>query len=119
MIRTISSSDPALNFARLYLPSISQGPAGVDVATARGSWLFLQFDLIIIALSSLSWAYFLTSGLIANNKSSHVALLMVFALGGVVIGPGATVSLALFWRESVLEQQQRLIAAQRLMSLKN
>lgn len=85
------------------LSGIREGTTLVD-----GPWLFLQYDLIIIALSSISWAFLLVRQLLGPREMSTVRLALVFLLGHVVIGPGATVSLALYWREVKLEQNRQV-----------
>ena len=105
--------DPMVGFKRMYVPISSNGPGELNKKLASGPWLFLQYDLIIIALSSLSWAYLLVDRLLANNFSLRKVLWLGFFFGGLVLGPGATVSLALFWREGKLEQRR---AAMRLVS---
>lgn len=103
------------NFVRLYVPKtitgIREGNILVD-----GPWEFLQWDLIIIALSSLSWAYILLVWLIerpgngskgkAAGIGGRLGLALLFLVGFVVIGAGGTVSLALWWREGELKRRR-------------
>ena len=98
------SSDPAIDFTRMYVPFLTTGPPGSEKKLANGPWLFLQYDLIIISLSSLSWAYILVNRLHPQHHISPMLLALVFLLGAVVLGPGATVSLALLWRETLLHK---------------
>ncbi|KAK1979455.1 hypothetical protein LZ30DRAFT_596881 [Colletotrichum cereale] len=111
MGRIIASTDrTAVGFVRMYVPFLFSGPSGVgEDVFVYGPWLFLQYDLIIISSSSLSWAYFLLtgSGNLAEPVSSRRALLSLL-IGVWVIGPGATVSLALWYRESTLAGHRRL-----------
>lgn len=96
---------PAVSFVRMYVPFLRTGPAGVGHAVLiYGPWLFLQYDFVIIALSSLSWAYcLLTAGAapVVQSKPRAFTLLLV---GAVTLGPGATVSLALCYREGMLAE---------------
>ena len=89
---------------RMYVPSLSTGPPNTTNILVRGSWLFLQYDLIIISLSSLSWAYLLIRRLGYDKAPSRFSLVAYLLLGTLTIGPGATVSLALLWREEHLQR---------------
>jgi hypothetical protein len=89
----------SINFARMYIPRpLAGGPRGVEDILVRGPWLFLQFDLIIIALSSLSWAFILLRSRIETNFS-FIGLATFMFIGSVVFGPGAVVSFCLLVRE--------------------
>lgn len=101
MLMVISADDPLLSFGRMYIPHFYGGHAGLDGKLLTGPWLFLQYDLIIIAVSSLSWAYILTARFLESG-APRLYLLCLFLLGGLVLGPGATVSVALYWREDKL-----------------
>lgn len=102
------SPDPALGFIRVYVPFLFSGPHEAPERLASGPWLFLQYDLIIISLSSLSWAYVLVDRLVAKEMSIRKLLPILFLVGGAVLGAGAVVSLALFWREGELQRQRAL-----------
>jgi hypothetical protein len=95
------STDPSLEFKRMYWPRFFTGPKGTeDNMLVNGPWLFLQYDFIIIALSSLSWAYILVLKTVKDLNQMHmVKLALFFALGTCILGAGTTVSLALYWRE--------------------
>lgn len=91
----------------MYVPFVRTGGAGDAEKLLRGPWLFLQFDLIIIALASLSWVYLLLCDLVGGQKLSGSRLVLALLTSLVLLGPGATVSLALFWREGLLEQLRK------------
>lgn len=101
--------DPQLSLWHMYVPSGRYGPSGVsDEILIRGPWLFLQWDLIIISLSSVSWVGVLLHH--AFRKPCGLWTIKVglaLTLGSVVIGPGATVSLALVIREKHLERLRK------------
>lgn len=107
LVSTVSSSDPAWSMAAMYVPFVRTGGAGDAEKLLRGPWLFLQFDLIIIALASLSWVYLLLCDLVGGQKLSGSRLVLALLTSLVLLGPGATVSLALFWREGLLEQLRK------------
>lgn len=104
--KMVSSADPRLGLVRTYVPYLFSGPEGVSEKLANGSWLFLQYDLIIIAISSLSWAYILVSQLMDQASSMRKTLPLLFVLGWLILGPGGTVSLVLFWREGELRRRR-------------
>ncbi|RYP71304.1 hypothetical protein DL771_004881 [Monosporascus sp. 5C6A] len=97
--RVLTSNDQNTNFVRMYVPFPFTGPAGVPDILIRGPWLFLQYDLIIIGLSSISWAFILLARTPAGQRPSKPMLVLLMLAGYVTIGPGATVSLALYARE--------------------
>ncbi|KAF2811309.1 uncharacterized protein BDZ99DRAFT_497109 [Mytilinidion resinicola] len=105
--RMFSDTNPLLSFSRVYVPRLFAGPEGSTEKLMNGPWLFLQYDLIIIALSSLSWAYVLIFSLMEEGFGRK-ALPLVFLLGGLLLGPGGTVSAALFWREGELHRRRAL-----------
>jgi hypothetical protein len=91
----------ATNFARIYVPHPLAGrPAGVEDILVRGPSLFLQFALIIIALSSLSWALLLLHTRVQEYVSA-INLTVIMFTGSIVFGPGAVVSFALPAREKL------------------
>lgn len=103
LYKLATSEDSLSAVRRLYVPNILTGFTP-DLKLVDGPWLFLQFDLIIIALSSLSWAYILVSRLYFGKTVANVFLLAEFLVGFLLLGAGATVSLALLWREDELQR---------------
>ncbi|KAI9164126.1 Depudecin biosynthesis cluster protein 1 [Paramyrothecium foliicola] len=102
MIRVLTSNNPDVNFVRMYVPFMKTGPEGAFDIFVLGPWLFLQYDLIIISLSSLSWAYVLLAHLPTEKRLSNTFIGLAIAGGTLTIGPGATVSIALYCREQYL-----------------
>lgn len=103
MGRIMGSSSDAVSLVRMYVPFPLPGPSGMDDNIfARGPWLFLQYDLIIISLSSVSWAFLLLQQVLQNRRLSRGTLGLILLAGSLTIGPGATVSLALLVRENHL-----------------
>lgn len=102
----VSSNDPLATLTNAYLPFPLAGPLGASPRLASGPWLFLQFDLIIITLSCISWAYLLTVSLLTESDRRRTTLPWIFAGGVVLLGTGATVSLALLWREHHLQAKR-------------
>ena len=77
----------------MYVPNGFAGTPGTDDILVRGPWLFLQYDLIIMAISSLSWAFALLCHAFKGESSfspGKVGLMMT--VGALTIGPGGTVS---------------------------
>lgn len=100
------STDPALDFIQVYCPMLFAGPRGAQERLANGPWLFLQYDLIIISLSSLSWAYILVDCQLEKQSNMRKFLPIVILISGLILGTGAVVSLALFWREGELQRKR-------------
>ncbi|KAI1136385.1 hypothetical protein F5Y05DRAFT_391157 [Hypoxylon sp. FL0543] len=106
----LTEKSPLATLTRMYVPFPFSGPAGVTNIFAWGPWLFLQYDLIIISLSSLSWAYIILARASDGKSLSHGTLALLMLVGSLTIGPGAIVSLALLARETLLpvyEKQQK------------
>lgn len=104
--RIVRSDSEAVSFVRMYVPFPITGPAGTNTNIfVRGPWLFLQYDLIIISLSSLSWAFLLLGPTPLGQRLSRPILGLIVLAGALTIGPGATVSLALFVREGQLPER--------------
>ena len=101
------SSDPGLSVAGMYVPFVRTAFAGEADRLLNGPWLFLQFDFIIIAIASLSWVYLLLVDMMDTQKISRGMLMLAFFVCSVVVGPGATVSVALFWREGLMERLRK------------
>ncbi|KAI2609239.1 hypothetical protein GGR54DRAFT_651825 [Hypoxylon sp. NC1633] len=105
MIRVIISKNQAVDLVRMYVPLLFTGPPGTMDILVRGPWLFLQYDFIIISLSSLSWAFLLLRPIYPKWHVSGLTLALAMMASSVVIGPGATVSIALLIRERHLPDQ--------------
>ncbi|KAI1153715.1 hypothetical protein F4825DRAFT_242774 [Nemania diffusa] len=104
--RCLTDNTDEINFTRMYVPwpfkSLSGGDENVLI---YGTWLFLQYDFLIISLSSLSWAYFLLRANTSLGRAmSATTLATVLFLAAVMVGPGTTVSLALWYREMELRK---------------
>jgi hypothetical protein len=108
MMRISTADNPDLvNLTHMYIPYPITGPVGVTDVITRGSWLFLQYDHIIISLSSLSWAVILFGNTPIGAKLGRGSIILLSLIGSMVIGPGATVSLALYLREFYLAEALR------------
>ncbi|KAI0169554.1 hypothetical protein GGR52DRAFT_472431 [Hypoxylon sp. FL1284] len=106
MGRIATSGSRAVDMVRMYVPFLFTGPPGAGDILVRGPWLFLQYDFIIISLSSLSWAYLLLGPIYLKQRAvSATTLALAMMASSVIIGPGATVSLALLLRERHLPDQ--------------
>ncbi|KAF7590330.1 hypothetical protein BBP40_002980 [Aspergillus hancockii] len=97
------TDDERVTFRRMYIPHLVNGPQDALFRLASGPWLFLQYDLIIYSLASMSWAYILVTRILSLGVLSRIVIFpTLFALGSLILGPGTVVSLALFWREGTL-----------------
>ena len=105
----LASKDPRLTFERVYVPYLFPGPKDAALKLANGPWLFLQYDLIIISLSCLSWGYALADRIMEKQSKARIILLFLILAAGVIFGAGAVVSVILFWREGTLWRKRRSI----------
>ncbi|KAK1621869.1 hypothetical protein BDP81DRAFT_466467 [Colletotrichum phormii] len=99
LVCVMSREEESTNLWRMYvpLPGFLHGPDGPAAnVLKRGPWLFLQYDLIIISLSSLLWAYSILS---AHKSTSEPPKILALLFGAFAVGPGATVSFILYTRE--------------------
>ncbi|KAI9730792.1 MAG: hypothetical protein M1818_008072 [Claussenomyces sp. TS43310] len=104
MYKIFTAKNPEnVNLTRLYIPSPFEPPSGTTDVLVIGSWLFLQYDHIIISLSSLSWVLVLLRKTKVAEQLATSTMICRLLIGSVLIGPGATVSLALYFREGFLE----------------
>ncbi|KAI1768082.1 hypothetical protein GGR53DRAFT_462835 [Hypoxylon sp. FL1150] len=104
--RVVTSHNRAVDVVRMYVPFLSTGPYGASDILVRGPWLFLQYDFIIISLSSLSWAFLLLGPIHSRWRISATSLALIMMTSSAVIGPGATVSIALLLREGHLPDRK-------------
>lgn len=106
MYRVATSQNAATNLWRMYVPANLVRVENFQHILLEGPWLFLKYDFLIISLSSLSWTYYLLQHTSREEgkpgASSKLVLLLAMLFGSALLGPGAVVSLALFWRERSL-----------------
>ncbi|KAK9772338.1 hypothetical protein SCAR479_11038 [Seiridium cardinale] len=102
----VAENPEIVNLTRMYVPAPFEGPSGVEDILVIGSWLFLQYDHIIISLSSLSWALVLLRKT-PLDRIPTIVMILLLLVGSVVLGPGATVSLALYLREGHLSADKK------------
>ncbi|KAI5867264.1 hypothetical protein GGS23DRAFT_547556 [Durotheca rogersii] len=103
--RAFQAADGGIvTLTRMYVPSPFPGPAGVGEVLVRGPWLFLQWDGIIIALASLSWGVILLKQALPAGEATTITVILASLVGAVVLGPGPTVTLALYVREGYLQE---------------
>jgi hypothetical protein len=87
------------SFTSIYVPNsaaATAAPAATKIM--EGAKYFLQWDLIGITLSTALWCYYLIAEF-SDMSTAQVALRLV--AGNLILGPGATTSMVLSWRESV------------------
>lgn len=104
--RMYTSTDERTTLARIRVPRSLEGPTGgrPDLL-ARGPFLYLQFDIPIFELASLVWVFLLLSRLPNRPLMPDLKLALTMLIGYLTIGAGATVSLALYIRESRLQEK--------------
>jgi hypothetical protein len=113
-INVLGSDDHlSRKLSRMYVPALFDGPADASNILMRGPWLFLQYDLIIMSLSSLSWVFVLSVSMSEFTLFQQMRLWVFFLIGVLVIGPGAVVSLVLSAREQILYDRHGMEYAKR------
>lgn len=106
--RVYMSTEEGTNLVRMRIPSPPEGPVGgLPDALARGTFLYLQYDVPIFEFASLSWAFLLLMRMPNRPRASSLTLVTVMLIGYLTIGAGATVSLALYVREGLLLEKER------------
>ncbi|KAI0189162.1 hypothetical protein EV127DRAFT_433031 [Xylaria flabelliformis] len=109
--RMYTSTEEGTNLARMRIPYSLQGPTGGRPdAVARGPFLYLQFDIPIFELASLVWTFVLLSKMPKQSRPSTLKLATMMLIGYLTIGAGATVSLALYYREGLLPEKVKAAA---------
>lgn len=97
LLATVAAS--GLDPVRMFVPYMLKGPADTPDILVKGPWLFLQYDFLIIAISSLSWVYMLLLRLNRSDVGLPFVLTLPMLVGSVILGPGSVVALGLIWRE--------------------
>ncbi|KAI1357814.1 hypothetical protein F5Y08DRAFT_138843 [Xylaria arbuscula] len=106
--RVYMSTEEGTTLARIRIPSPPEGPVGgLPDPLARGTFLYLQYDVPIFEFASLSWAFLLLTRMPNRPQASNLTLAMIMLIGYLTIGAGATASLALYVRESLLQEKER------------
>ncbi|KAI1332740.1 hypothetical protein F5Y16DRAFT_418677 [Xylariaceae sp. FL0255] len=104
-LRVLASTEESVTLMQMRVPFYAGGiHDGLSHVLARGTLVYLQFDVLIFDLVSLAWAFTILSRL-PNCPISKKTLLWLLFIGWVVIGAGGTVSLALYMREGLLPEQ--------------
>lgn len=100
-----SSTDPALSYKRVYLPSPkSVYTASNDDRLVRGAHLFLQYDWIVVNVCLVVWVQVrLLPHLRGISIFKRLCCIMLQASGTVALGPGFTTSMGLWWQEKQFE----------------
>ncbi|GAW21539.1 hypothetical protein ANO14919_110620 [Xylariales sp. No.14919] len=106
--RIYTSTDEGTNLARMRVPRPPHGPTGgLPDLVARGTFLYLQFDIPIFELASMAWAFLLLSRMPNRARKSDLTLALTMLIGYLTVGAGATVSLALYVREGLLLEKRK------------
>ncbi|KAL9047183.1 MAG: hypothetical protein Q9214_000184, partial [Letrouitia sp. 1 TL-2023] len=104
---SVFAGDPMARFARVYVPNPASVQRGADDTVAKGAMLFMQYDNLIIMTTCTTWIYLLLQPyLYFEGGVRKFAALAGLALGTVILGPGAVVSIGLWWREDSLDENE-------------
>ncbi|KAJ5788019.1 hypothetical protein N7457_003009 [Penicillium paradoxum] len=104
----IQSKSDIMALARIYLPWPDQYPHGAVLPLKYGPWLFLKYDWVLMSLGSVGWVFFQLQKAQSSAESDwHWAFVVILLLAGcILLGAGSTVSMALFWREGLLQRKR-------------
>ncbi|KAI0466698.1 hypothetical protein F4859DRAFT_288390 [Xylaria cf. heliscus] len=108
--RVYTSTEEGTNLARMRVPYPPEGPTGgLPDALARGTFLYLQFDVPIFELATLVWTFVLLLRTPNQGGQSTLRLAITMLIGYLTIGAGATASLALYVREGLLPEKGKAV----------
>lgn len=97
---TLLSQNENTKFGRVFIPSLSSVTSGSVDNIHDGALLFLQYDWIVVNITCAAWVYLLLDSrqvlLGVRGWATRGVLTLVSTL---LLGPGATVSCALYLRE--------------------
>lgn len=98
---SLLSEDPAVSFSRTFVPAMSDVVPGTSRTVFEGTLLFLKYDNLIITITSALWQWLsLKPYLNAKSRIDYISTAFLITLSTLVLGPGGSVSFALYLRES-------------------
>ncbi|KAJ5817290.1 hypothetical protein N7447_009523 [Penicillium robsamsonii] len=104
----VLSKGDMMAVARIYFPWPGQYSHDVVLPLTYGPWLFLKYDWILMSLASVGWAFFqLRKAQCSPKNGRYWAVVSTLLLAGcILLGAGSTVSVALFWKEGLLQKKR-------------
>ena len=124
LVTATFSTDPAISFSRVYLPSPTRAYGSFPEKLTEGAHLFIQYDYIYILLSCILYTYLILGPQLERRTfpakistmfpiSPLTSAYVVISVLTLLFGPSAIVSLALWARESWLEREVSVKASLR------
>jgi hypothetical protein len=103
MASTCLTQDESFKFGRVFIPSLSSVAPGSIDNIHTGALLFLQYDWIVVCVTCAVWVYLLLdSRQVVIGVQGFTTRVLLILVSTLLIGPGATVSSALYLREQNL-----------------
>jgi hypothetical protein len=103
MASTCLTQDESFKFGRVFIPSLSSVAPGSIDNIHTGALLFLQYDWIVVCVTCAVWVYLLLdSRQVVIGVQGFTTRVLLILVSTLLIGPGATVSGALYLREQNL-----------------
>jgi hypothetical protein len=103
MMVTCLSGDESVQFGNVFIPSLTSVRSGSVDNIYAGAYLFLKNDWIVVNMTCTTWVYLMVDSnqVVVDVQGSATRILLIIA-STLLLGPGATVSSALYLRENNL-----------------
>jgi len=95
----LAGKGSSISFSGVFLPNPDSVIPGSDMNLPEGSTLFMHFDNLFISITCIFWAGFVLRERVGGVKFRLTLAVFVLAVGCFVLGPGATLSAALYLSE--------------------
>ena len=95
----LAGKGSSISFSGVFLPNPDSVIPGSDMNLPEGSTLFMHFDNLFISITCIFWAGFVLRERVGEAKFRLTLAVFVLAVGCLILGPGATLSAALYLSE--------------------
>ncbi|KAL8639972.1 MAG: hypothetical protein Q9228_003058 [Teloschistes exilis] len=95
----LAGKGSSISFSGVFLPSPDSVVPGSDMNLPEGSTLFMHFDNLFISVTCMFWAGVVLRERLCRVKSRLTLAVIGLAVSCFILGPGATLSAALYLSE--------------------
>lgn len=95
----LAGKGSSISFSGVFLANPDSVIPGSDINLPEGSTLFMHFDNLFISITCIFWAGFVLRERVGGVKFRLTLAVFVLAVGCFILGPGATLSAALYLSE--------------------